>query len=36
MEETMRALTFNELMRLPRIELCNLLTQMTNALAGFA
>jgi hypothetical protein len=30
----MRALTINELMRLPRIELCNLLTQMTNALAG--
>jgi hypothetical protein len=35
MEEKMRVLTLTELMRLTRIELCNLLTQVTNALAGF-
>jgi hypothetical protein len=35
MEETMRVLTLTELMRLTRIELCNLLTQVTNDLAGF-
>jgi hypothetical protein len=33
MEETMRVLTLTELMRLTRIELCNLLTQVTSALA---
>jgi hypothetical protein len=35
MEETMRVLTINELMRLTRIELCALAAQITNALAGF-
>jgi hypothetical protein len=31
----MRRLTLTELMRLTRIELCNLLTQVTNDLASF-
>ena len=31
----MRVLTINELMRLPRIELCGLFTQITNELATF-
>jgi hypothetical protein len=35
MEETMRVLTINELMRLTRIELCGLFTQITNELATF-
>jgi hypothetical protein len=35
MEEKMRVLTLTELMRLTRIELCNLLAQITSALAGF-
>jgi hypothetical protein len=35
MEETMRVLTINELMRLTRIELCALAAQITNALADF-
>jgi hypothetical protein len=33
MEETMRVLTINELMRLTRIELCNLVRRITTALA---
>src|SRR6202050_2812946 len=33
MEEKMRVLTINELMRLARIELCGLFTQITNELA---
>jgi hypothetical protein len=32
MEEIMRVLTLNELMRLTRMELCDLLVQMTNVL----
>jgi hypothetical protein len=32
MEETMRVLTLTELMRLTRIELCALLTRITNEL----
>ena len=35
MEETMRVLTINELMRLTRIELCALAAQMTKALTEF-
>jgi hypothetical protein len=35
MEETMRVLTFNELMRLTRITLCALAAQITNVLADF-
>jgi hypothetical protein len=35
MEETMRVLTLTELMRLTRIELCNLLTQIMTALPDF-
>jgi hypothetical protein len=33
MEETMRVLTINELMRLTRTELCALFTQISNELA---
>jgi hypothetical protein len=33
MEETMRVLTLNELMRLTRTELCGLAAKITNALA---
>jgi hypothetical protein len=36
MEETMRVLTLNELMRLTRIELCGLAARITNALADFS
>jgi hypothetical protein len=36
MEETMRVLTINELMRLTRIELCNLAQRITNELPQFA
>jgi hypothetical protein len=32
MEETMRLLTLTELMRLSKIELCDLLARITNAL----
>jgi hypothetical protein len=35
MEETMRVLTLTELMRLTRIELCALLTRITNELPDF-
>ena len=35
MEETMRVLTINELMRLTRIELCDLVNRITNELAKF-
>jgi hypothetical protein len=35
MEETMRVLTLNELMRLTRIELCALAARMTTALSEF-
>jgi hypothetical protein len=35
MEETMRVLTINELMRLTRIELYDLLTRITTTLADF-
>jgi hypothetical protein len=35
MEETMRVLTLNELMRLTRTELCGLLAQITAALPTF-
>jgi hypothetical protein len=35
MEETMRVLTINELMRLTRIELCNLAQRITNELPQF-
>jgi hypothetical protein len=35
MEETMRVLTINELMRLTRIELCDLLAKITAALPTF-
>jgi hypothetical protein len=35
MEETMRVLTLNELMRLTRIELCALAAQIANALGDF-
>jgi hypothetical protein len=34
MEETMRVLTINELMRLTRIELCALLARVTNELTA--
>jgi hypothetical protein len=36
MEETMRVLTINELMRLTRIELCDLAQRITNELPKFA
>jgi hypothetical protein len=36
MEETMQVLTINELMRLTRIELCNLAQRITNELAQCA
>jgi hypothetical protein len=36
MEETMRVLTILELMRLSKIELCDLAARITNALADFA
>jgi hypothetical protein len=36
MEETMRVLTIQELMRLTRIELCNLAQRITNELPQFA
>jgi hypothetical protein len=35
MEEIMRVLTLNELMRLSRMELCDLLVQMTNVLRTY-
>jgi hypothetical protein len=35
MEETMRVLTLNELMRLTRTELCGLAAEMTRTLAEF-
>jgi hypothetical protein len=35
MEETMRVLTINELMRLTRIELCDLVQRITNELPKF-
>ena len=35
MEETMRVLTLTELMRLTRIELCDLFTRITAALPDF-
>jgi hypothetical protein len=35
MEETMRVLTINELLRLTRIELCDLATRITNELPTF-
>ena len=35
MEETMRVLTLTELMRLSKIELCDLLARITNALPDF-
>jgi hypothetical protein len=35
MEETMRVLTINELMRLTRIELCDLIWRITNELPTF-
>jgi hypothetical protein len=35
MEETMRVLTINELMRLTRIELCDLLARITNMRPDF-
>jgi hypothetical protein len=35
MEETMRVLTLTDLMRLTRIELCALLTRITNELPEF-
>jgi hypothetical protein len=35
MEEIMRVLTLNELMRLTRMELCDLLVQMTNVLRTY-
>jgi hypothetical protein len=36
MEETMQVLTINELMRLTRIELCNLVQRITSELPQFA
>jgi hypothetical protein len=36
MEETMRVLTLIELMRLSKIELCNLAARITNAFPDFA
>jgi hypothetical protein len=36
MEETMRVLTITELLRLTRIELCDLATRITNKLPTFA
>jgi hypothetical protein len=36
MEETMRVLTINELMRLTRIELCDLVRRITSELPQFA
>jgi hypothetical protein len=35
MEETMRVLTINELLRLTRIELCDLVNRITNELPKF-
>jgi hypothetical protein len=35
MEETMRVLTLTELMRLSKIELCDLLARITNVLPDF-
>jgi hypothetical protein len=35
MEETMRLLTLTELMRLTRIELCDLAARITNTFPGF-
>jgi hypothetical protein len=35
MEETMQVLTINELMRLTRIELCDLAARITNAFPDF-
>jgi hypothetical protein len=35
MEETMRVLTLTELMRLSKIELCDLLARITNILPDF-
>jgi hypothetical protein len=35
MEEIMRVLTLNELMRLTRMQLCDLLEQMTNVLRTY-
>jgi hypothetical protein len=35
MEEIMRVLTLNELMRLTRMELCDLMVQITNALRTY-
>jgi hypothetical protein len=35
MEETMRVLTINELLRLTRIELCDLARRVTNELAKY-
>jgi hypothetical protein len=35
MEETMRLLTLTELMRLSKIELCDLLARITNVLSDF-
>jgi hypothetical protein len=35
MEETMRVLTINELMRMAKIELCDLATRITNVLPEF-
>jgi hypothetical protein len=35
MEETMRVLTINELMRLTRIELCDLIQRITSELPTF-
>jgi hypothetical protein len=36
MEETMRVLTINELLRLTRIELCDLATRIANELPTFS
>jgi hypothetical protein len=36
MEKTMRVLTLTELMRLSKIELCDLLARITNVLPDFA
>jgi hypothetical protein len=35
MEETMRVLTINELLRLTRIELCDLVRRITNELPAY-
>ena len=35
MEETMRVLTLNELMRMTRTELCGLMAEMTKAMTEF-